>query len=56
MKLKEFIICLEKEFEDFVNIKVHLDIGINTNMDVNGLSKNRIQFSILKKKSKEIKK
>jgi len=52
MKLKEFLKNMEKELEDFINLKIFFDLGIDTNMDINGESKNRIKFSIIKSKPK----
>lgn len=55
MKLKDFMLTIEKELEDFINLKIDFDLGIDTNMDVIdlGSSPNRIKFSIIKKKPKK---
>jgi len=53
MKLKEFLQSMEKETEDFINMKYDFDLGIDTNMNVVGESKNRIRFSIIKIKPKK---
>ena len=53
MKLKQFLKHMEKEFEDMINIKVDLDLGIDTDMNINDKSHNRIRFSIIKKGPKK---
>ncbi len=52
MKLKEFMKSMEKELVDFINLKIDFDLGIDTNMNVDDKSKNRIRFTIIKIKSK----
>ncbi len=53
MKLKQFLKYMEKEFEDMINVKIDLDLGIDTNMNViNDKCNNRIKFSIIKSKPK----
>ena len=53
MKLKNFLKLMEKELVDFINLKIDFDLGIDTNMNVNDKSKNRIRFTIIKKKPKK---
>ena len=53
MKLKEFMRHMEKELEDFINLRIEFDLGIDTNMNVNDKSHNRIKFSIIKMKPKK---
>lgn len=53
MKLKQFLRAMEKEMEDMINIKIDFDLGIDTSMDVNNKSLNRIRFSIIKKAPKK---
>ena len=53
MKLKDFLIKMEKECEDLVNIRIDFDLGLDINMDVNEKSKNRIRFSIIKSGGKK---
>jgi len=53
MKLKDFMLTIEKELEDFINLKIDFDLGVDTSMNVNGESKNRIKFTIIKTKPKK---
>ncbi len=53
MKLKEFMIVIEKQLEDFINLRIDFDLGIDTNMDINDKSLNRIKFSIIKQGPKK---
>ena len=53
MKLKDFLIAMEKECEDLVNIRIDFDLGLDINMDVNEESRNRIRFSIIKSGGKK---
>jgi len=53
MKLKDFMLSIEKALEDFINLKIDFDLGIDTNMNVNSESKNRIRFTIIKTKPKK---
>lgn len=50
MKLSEFLKLIEKEFEYFKNMKILFDLGIDTNMNINDKSQNRIKFAIIKKR------
>lgn len=53
MKLKDFMLTIEKELEDFINLKIEFDLGVDTYMNVCDDSKNRIKFSIIKMKPKK---
>ncbi len=53
MKLKKFLQVMEKELEDFINMKIDFDLGIDIDMSINDKSQNRIKFSIIKQNPKK---
>ena len=47
------MILIEKELEDFINLKIDFDLGVDIDMSINDKSHNRIKFSIIKMKPKK---